>query len=140
MKSPEGQHISKKSENPVESSEKEKGLRILIVDDEPYNFFRLGSNENVTLAKSVSEAEQYLKSGKFDVMLLDGHLGRKDVFRNGPDALAYWIKEGVNIPPTFMISSDEEMQKKGIDAGAKGAIAKSLLFSGDIIAIEKAIK
>lgn len=140
MKNLEGQNIGRKLENPVENHEKEKGLRILIVDDQPDSFWQLRSNENVTLAKSVDEAEQYLKSGEFDVMFLDGHLDMDDVFDNGPDALAYWIEEGINIPPTFMISSDKEMQTKGIDAGAKGAIAKSLIFSGDITAIEKAIK
>jgi CheY-like chemotaxis protein len=141
MKNLEGQNISgKKLENPVENHEKEKGLRILIVDDQPYNFYQLKSNENITLAKSVDEAEQYLKSGEFDVMFLDGHLDMDDVFDNGPDALAHWIEEGVNVPPTFMISSDEEMQKKGTAAGAKGAIAKSLIFSGDMTAIEKATK
>lgn len=128
MKSPEGQNISRKSENLVENHEKEKGLRILIVDDEPYNFFQLRDNENITLAQSVDEAEQYLKSGEFDVMLLDGHLGDDDVFDNGPDALVHWTEEGINIPPTFMISSDEKMQKKALMLAQKALLLNRSFF------------
>ncbi len=133
---------TKKSKKPVDSGKEKQeqtSFKILIVDDQA-GLYSFGRNKNVILAENTTEAEQHLKSGGFDVVLLDGHLDQNDVFENGPDALTHWIEEGVSLPPVFMMSADEKMQQKGIEAGAKGAIKKSLLHSGDIAEIEKAVK
>ncbi len=117
-------------------------MKILILDDEPemiagryytsgsYKaFYREMLGVDVTFTTTPKAAEATLSTEGFDVLLLDGFLifkqeGGETLY--GPDILADWYARGLELPPVYMISSDEKMCARGIDAGAKGKLSKDV--------------
>ena len=121
-------------------------MKILVLDDQADEFIRLrrAAQEDMSitlvLTMTPATAETALKGGGFDALLLDGHLeGFYGPEINGPDVLRDWRFRGMQLPPVFMISSDKEMQNKGMLAGATGTIDKQLLNRGELQTLKKLI-
>lgn len=107
-------------------------MRVLVLDDcwdemrgplkqrSPSHFQYVG-------ATTPAEAERQMQEQKFDVLLLDGHL-LDEV--SGPATLQRWKVEDRALPPVYMISSSEEMQREGVAAGAAGTIDKDKIPDG----------
>ena len=119
-------------------------MRILVVDDQPDEFFRfkrvLKADTSVTVVftETPAAAEKAMESGAFDALLLDGFLDLSN--DQGPKVLRSWKARGLALPPVYMISSDKEMQAEGVTAGAVGFIDKKLLLEGILDALKQRLK
>ena len=108
-------------------------MKVLIVDDQPEGFVRAQAyakrdNDTILVVENEEQARGALSAQEFDAIFMDGHLG-KGV--EGPEIIRAWKKSGeMVLPPIFMISSAQEMQDRGLAAGATGAIEKTLFYSG----------
>lgn len=114
-------------------------MKILILDDQPYLYMRFivpAEEGKVIFAETPQQAEKALCAEQFDVLLLDGYLKNGT---EGPDVLRDWRRRGFKLPPVFMISSSSEMQKRGIAAGAAGALSKQVIMEGDVDAVKRAV-
>lgn len=105
-------------------------MRVLMLDDEYMTWKGILDClfEQVVYAATPAKALAALEQGEFDLMLLDGNLG---VDTLGPDLLRRWKAEEKKLPPVVMFSGDDDLNQKGIEAGAMKAINKSradLLF------------
>ena len=84
-------------------------MRGLLAQYSPAHYEYVGATTPV-------EAEKKMQEQTFDILLLDGHL-LNDV--TGPGTLRRWKTEGRALPPVYMISSDEKMQRDRDQGGCR---------------------
>ena len=116
-------------------------MKILMLDDQCSECIRFkialerDTSVSVVFVETPAEAEKALSAGAFDLLLLDGVLGIGGPY--GPDVLREWISRGIKLPAVYMVSSNEEMQKRGVEAGAAGALDKAFIFEGDLAPLKE---
>ena len=118
-------------------------MKILMLDDQSSEFVRFkiaierDPSVSFVFVETPAEAEKALVVGAFDLLLLDGVLGIGGPY--GPDVLRGWISRGIKLPAVYMVSSNEEMQKRGVEAGAAWSLDKSFIFEGDLSALKERV-
>jgi two-component system copper resistance phosphate regulon response regulator CusR len=107
------------------------GIRILVIEDEPEiaDFLVRGLREEsftVELAKDGDEGWHMLRTGAWDVILLDWWLP-------GPDGLTLlrrYRREGHATPVLFLTARDAVSERvRGLDAGADDYLCKPFVFA-----------
>lgn len=114
-------------------------MQILVLDDEwqdvasVFNAKAKKMGHQIAYAATIAEAEMAIAKQKFDLLLLDGNLGRG---LTGPEVLYDWKSRALPIPPVVMISSDTKLNDWGIKEGAVWGVRKADLAM-DFGALEK---
>ena len=99
-------------------------MQILVLDDyydeiaPALNVY--GKGNTIEYVATPRDAENKMDHKKYDVLLLDGNLRST----TGPEVLKRWYASGRVVPPVVMISGSEELNKKGIAAGAVWFVEK----------------
>ena len=105
-------------------------MRILVLDDQwqdiaaTFNAKAAKLGHLLAYVATIQEAEKVLGECKFDLLLLDGNLGRGPT---GPEVIYNWKCRELAFPPIVMISSDTKLNDWGIKEGAIGGLTKSEL-------------
>ena len=117
-------------------------LNILIIDDEA-SFssllkIDLESDKDyiVHTANSGEEGIESIKSGQFDVILLDYHLGTMTGLQ-----VLHWMSEQKMETPVIMLTTEsgEELKMEGMNLGVKAWIVKPFKMEMLLSAVEKLI-